>query len=83
MFKFKKTQKWHTFKKDQEPILKHGDIIRVKDSSGTFRVCTYVKVGDDTYFVQLEVIIPKTFPASKPIVLLDGDEYRIIGKSTH
>lgn len=81
MFKFKKTQKWHIFKKDQEPICKYGDIIRIKESTGTFKV-TRLEHNEGTWTVYIDIIIPKSF-SGQSLPMAQDEEYRVIGKSIY
>lgn len=85
MFKLKKTKihntDWKVFNSIEEPTLVKGDIIRLNDSTGTFKVVGIYKKEVGSYQIFLELIIPKTFPLRKTFELFHNQKYRLIGKS--
>lgn len=85
MFKLKKTRiydtDWKVFNSIEEPTLVKGDIIRLNDSTGTFKVTNVHRKEVGSYQIFLELIIPGTFPLRKTFELFHNQKYRLIGKS--
>ena len=83
MFKIKiqkKPQEWKVFDMTKESDLKIGNIIKVKGSTGTYKVYKVGKKEIGSYYVLLQLIIPRPFGDNRSLELFSGDEYRIIGQ---